>query len=349
MNLSPVMLVHTCRTSWLERARSSPRNSVLHREWVATALVASRQSSRSDMILTGREGHGQQRHGWHLQDSVYLRERKDQPHQSHSEKDNATTIGDSENVTRWTEPVHVQGSSPLRWHQHAFSQQLDETEQWIWTINCRLANSSDTISSLCSCASGRTWAATLSQSVFKIIDCEEFPFAWKGGRAVDLFKGKGDAANTNAHRVPLIQVHMGKVMVEQLERRAISSYHMAAPDGQFGVVSHGGTDVPTLILEPRRLTAELTCVSWAIVFVDFVEAIDNVVSPISFGLQRRIVTPKDPTEIGRGSDQAEWGSDSLHDGSSLLDCWNVDKTGSMLLHIFHTKSGLQYASAANML
>ena len=167
-------------------------------------------------------------------------------------KDNAMTIGDSENVTRWTEQVHVQGSSPLRWHQDAFSQQLDETEQWIWTISGRLANSPDTISSLCSCASGRTWAATLSQFVLPIKVCEEFPFAWKGGRAVDLFKGKGDAANTNAHRVPLIQAHMGKVMVEQLERRTISSYHMAAPDGQFGVVSHGGTDVPTLILEPRR-------------------------------------------------------------------------------------------------
>ena len=244
------------------------------------------------MKLTGREGHGQQRHGWHLQDSVYLRERKEQPHQSHSEKDNATTIGDSENVTRWTEPVHVQGSSPLRWHQHAFSQQLDETEQWIWTINGRLANSRDTISFLCSCASGRTWAATLFQSVFKIIDCDEFPFAWTGGRDVDLFKGKGDAVNTNAHRVLLIQAHMGKVMVEQLERRAISSYHMAAPDGQFGVVSHGGTDVPTLILETRRFAAELTCVSWAIVFVHLVEAIGKKGKPSQFRPARRIVTPE---------------------------------------------------------
>ena len=84
--LDIVMLAHTCRTSWLERARSSPRNSVLHREWVATALVASRQSSRSDMILTGREGHGQQRHEQHLQDRAYLRERKDQQHHGHSEK-----------------------------------------------------------------------------------------------------------------------------------------------------------------------------------------------------------------------------------------------------------------------
>ena len=80
-------------------------------------------------------------------------------------------------------------------------------------------------------------AILLSGLINDVVKSEEIPVAWKGGRAADLYKGKGDAADTNASRVLLIQDHMGKVIVEMLKSRVVNGFEADNPGDQYGGVS----------------------------------------------------------------------------------------------------------------
>ena len=58
---------------------------------------------------------------------------------------------------------------------------------------------------------GSVLACFLSQMCCYIRDCERWPVAWKGGRQIDLYKGKGEVKDCNSSRGLLLSDHLSKV------------------------------------------------------------------------------------------------------------------------------------------
>ena len=67
------------------------------------------------------------------------------------------------------------------------------------------------------------------------------PASWRGGRIIDLYKGKGDPQITDNSRGLLISDHSSKVFTGLLENRFEAQYMQCIPEEQFGCASGRGT------------------------------------------------------------------------------------------------------------
>ena len=62
-------------------------------------------------------------------------------------------------------------------------------------------------------------AVKLNELEARIIHREQVPVKWKGGRMVDVWKKKGNAADCNSSRGILISDHMAKSFVDILKQQ----------------------------------------------------------------------------------------------------------------------------------
>ena len=130
---------------------------------------------------------------------------------------------------------------------------------------------------------------------------------FKGGRLVDLFKGKGDRRDCNASRGILISDHVAKSVISCILVSLETPYHENIYASQFGAVAGGGTDFAHHFV--------LTCLDYAaafklsifILFADLVKAFDKVLRELVFGFPQGLETSRVAylESLGIGTAEAE--------------------------------------------
>ena len=101
----------------------------------------------------------------------------------------------------------------------------------------------------------------------------------------------------------MIQNHLAKAFVSLLKDRLFDDFQRDNPDGQFGGVQDGSTDMPSHIMLSCAANANSLHRSWSIIFLDLEKAFDM--------LAREIVMPPH-----------QWSTDAR--SSTLLACCTLD-------------------------
>ena len=126
-------------------------------------------------------------------------------------------------------------------------------------------------------------AVKLSELCTKIVLYDKWPYAWKGGRVVDLYKGKGDPMLCDASRGLLISDHMGKAFVSVLKDEIEGPYTQNMPECQHGGIWKLGTDMAHHFVISAMDYAAVNNLSIFVLFLDLVKAFDKIVREIVVG------------------------------------------------------------------
>ena len=76
----------------------------------------------------------------------------------------------------------------------------------------------------------------------RIIARAQWPVQWKGGRQLELFKGKGSASKPDNYRGLLISDHLGKAFLQVIKREMEPLYRSNQPKSQHGSITGRGSD-----------------------------------------------------------------------------------------------------------
>ena len=107
-------------------------------------------------------------------------------------------------------------------------------------------------------AGGGAFAVKQHEIEAKILSSNTWPLTMKGGRVVDIYKGKGDREDCDSSRGILLANHSFKCFALQMYDYIQPYYNAAMPETQFGGVSSSGTDFGThTILLAIGLAAKL--------------------------------------------------------------------------------------------
>ena len=152
--------------------------------------------------------------------------------------------------------------------QHTFHPSADEVEAALWRVNGKKALGPDAFDGT-TLSSGRLVDASLVHKlVERVIECDHVPASWRGGKAADLYKGKGSQPDANNGRMLLIQYHPAKAFVGLLKERLVDDFERDNPGGQFGGVQDSSTDMPSHIMLSCAAQANSLQRSWSFSFLD---------------------------------------------------------------------------------
>ena len=205
----------------------------------------------------------------------------------------------------------------------------------------------DNISAELLCAGGSALAIKQAEICQRIVDQESWAVQWKGGRQVDLYKGKGDALDPDNSRGLLISDHMAKSFVTLLKDEIDPPYTEFMPSSQHGAVEGLGTDYAHHFLLSCIDYAMLMVLSIFVLFVDLTKAFDNVLRELVFGWPSHI-RPDRASRIahlmdcGANEDVASWIYDYLEEHGTAFDQMHIDAKVTSLVRELHTKSWFQY-------
>ena len=130
-------------------------------------------------------------------------------------------------------------------------------------------------------AGGRTVAVIVLELVNDIIKAKHVPMAWRGGRLVVLFKGKGSPADPDSYRGILVLDHLGKILTSLLQQNLEDIYVDGVGACQFGAVKHSGTSMASLFLYSVALGR-----CYFVLFLDLTKAFDHAVREVVMGWMR---------------------------------------------------------------
>ena len=124
---------------------------------------------------------------------------------------------------------------------------------------------------------------------------------WRGGRMLNLYKGKGDIELTDASRGLLLADHSSKVFVGILRDHVEDAYIGHVPQTQFGCVKGRGTEVASHLVRSILDYARLRTLSVYILFLDLSTAFDRAIREILLGWRAEY-------ECDKSSSLSQWGS-----------------------------------------
>ena len=188
-------------------------------------------------------------------------------------------------------------------------------------------------------AGGSPLAIMVSAVYQKIVDSEKCPIAWTGGKIVDVYKRKGDAAECDASHGILLSDHISKGLCRILADHIFPAYKDNMPADQFGATSGRGTDMASHIV--RTFIAHCTAakLSMFVLFVDLVKAFDRVIREIV------PVWPHDVQDLaaylaslGLTPEQVDWTAAFVSRHGGLFEKWGVDRKVIALLRHLHSAS-----------
>lgn len=172
-----------------------------------------------------------------------------------------------------------------------------------------------------------------------------FPSRWRGGRAIDLWKCKGEQEICDNSRGLLLADHSAKAFVGQLKLYVEPIYNAHMPADQFGATSGRGTDFAHHILQSYLDYCTLAKLCVFILFLDLVKAFDRVVRELVLGWPSHVL-PSDRLQylIGLGVPPAaaEHIKTFIDEHGAAFDQWGVDKLVATLLRDLHEGAWFQY-------
>ena len=120
----------------------------------------------------------------------------------------------------------------------------------------------------------------------KTLQSRVVPVPWKGGKLINLWKGRADIRTCSHHRGLLLGDHSGKVFTSLLKSQLGVVYSKFLPNSQCGCVRGRGT---SLVCHTGRAFldyCQLKGLSAFVLFLDLAKAFDLVVREFVFGVRQ---------------------------------------------------------------
>ena len=156
-------------------------------------------------------------------------------------------------------------------------------------------------------AGGLPLATALAPIYQQIIDSEDWPVAWTGGKIVDVHKGKGPKNCCDEYRGILLENHLGKGLKEMLAEDVNPHYTKHMPDMQHGAVAGRGTDLASHIVASFLDYCRLGQKSCFVLYLDLVKAFDRVIREVVLGFPDNCDHPDGYLrELGLTDSQRKW-------------------------------------------
>ena len=205
----------------------------------------------------------------------------------------------------------------------------------------------DGISAELLCAGGSPLAVKQAEICQRIVDQESWAAQWKGGRQLDLYKGKGDTLEPDNSRGLLISDHMAKSFTTVLKEEIDESYTEFMPPSQHGAVEGLSTDFAHHFL--------LSCIDYAasmklcifVLFVDLTKAYDKVLRELVFGWPSNVNADRASRiayliDCGATEDVAAWIYEYLEEHGTAFEQMRVKTKIISVVRELHTNSWFQY-------
>ena len=126
-------------------------------------------------------------------------------------------------------------------------------------------------------AAGQEMMHQLALLVRRVLAAGHFPLAWRGGRLVPLYKGKGDHADMACKRPLTISDHAGKVAARACKIAADDIYDKWLQQEQCGCRRALGTDFASLMVKAFIHRSRAKDHSFCVLFLDLVAAFDSII------------------------------------------------------------------------
>ena len=164
-----------------------------------------------------------------------------------------------------------------------FTPTLDDVEAVIGTLKGDSGVGTDQLSAWLLKAGGRTVAVIVLELINDILASRHVPMAWRGGRLVVLFKGKGSPSDPDNYRGILVSDHLGKILTALMQRHLNRLYAQLVGSSQYGAVSGRGTALASLSLRTFADLCMLRGWSLFVLFVDLSKAFDYAIREVVMG------------------------------------------------------------------
>ena len=170
------------------------------------------------------------------------------------------------------------------------------------------------------------------------------PAAWRGGRIISLYKGKGDPSVADNNRGLLISEHASKVFTGLLRDRIEPNYNKYIPQEQFGCVSARGTIFATHIVRSFLDYCSMLSLCSFVLFVDLSKAFDFAIREILLGWRQGLPGNEVNHLIGLGllRDDAVNLIQELLEGGCLLEYIGCDTPVCEMINPLHTNSWFRF-------
>ena len=179
----------------------------------------------------------------------------------------------------------------------------------------------------------------------RVINEEQWPLDWSGGRIVDVHKRKGSKHDCDCSRGILLANHSGKALCRLLADHLRPTYDQHMPKDQYGAVSCLSTDLATHIVRSFFDYSLAAALSVFVLFVDLVKAFDRAIREIVFGFPRGVTNSFEYLRgLGLSEEQAAWLLEYLATYGSLFEQWGVDQKVIALIRNLHANSWFAYGS-----
>ena len=140
------------------------------------------------------------------------------------------------------------GSTKPAWaicdHCHGFRPTPQQLEVSIQRLGTDKAVGNDLIPAEALKAGGSALAIKLFEIFHRVHSSEQWPVKWKGGRIVDVFKGKGFPLDCSNGRGLLVSDHVATALIDMIKNHVVDDVDKHIPDNQFGCRKGGGTEFP---------------------------------------------------------------------------------------------------------
>jgi len=187
--------------------------------------------------------------------------------------------------------------------------------------------------------------------ISKTLQSRVVPVPWKGGKLVNLWKGRADPRTCGHHRGLLLGDHSGKVFTSLLKSQLEGVYSKFLPDSQSGCVRGRGTSFVCHTSRAFLDHCQLKALSAFVLFLDLTKAFDLVVREFVFGVRQGSESDIDEEIKALGllpEDALELAQElSLH--GSLLDQLGADPLVVQLVAALHTGSWFKFGSSVSVL
>ena len=194
-------------------------------------------------------------------------------------------------------------------------------------------------------AGGMTIARSLHNILCSAAVWHYAPAQWRGGRIVDLFKGKGSPSDADNSRGLLISDHSGKVLTGLLRDHVDELCSRYVPNEQFGGAKKRCTTFATHLVRTFIDHCSIHSISCFVLFIDLSKAFDFAVREILLSWRQGF--DEDPVRhlesLGLNRDQAVAMAAEIEETGGLLRTIGVAEGAVELIKSLHTNSWFKYS------
>ena len=186
-----------------------------------------------------------------------------------------------------TSPTIEAGTTPRRKRVRAklkpFAPTLEDVHGAMMRLNGTKGLGCDHLCAAVLQAGGWTAASVVHEIIQMITAHRYIPVAWRGGRLVVLYKGKGSTRDVDSYRGLLVTDHIAKILTSLLQTHLESAYISQVGDSQCGAVPGRGTSIASLALRCFHDAARMLALSTFTLFLDLSEAFDYAIREVVLG------------------------------------------------------------------